>query len=222
MSQKKIAAFFDFDRTLITVESAELGFKWAWEERQVSLPYILRVYITAKLYQRDLVSMRTMTELCMRYYVGREMQPLIDGSPKFYEEWLKPHLSKAMLAKMEEHKKAGHALVLLTASLDYLMRPVFEDLGFDHLLSTTLEIDETGRGTGGTVGPVLLGDQKRRAAQKLADKEGYDLALSYAYADHHSDIPLFEAVGHPVVVRPTRPLQKVAKARHWQTCRDEG
>jgi HAD superfamily hydrolase (TIGR01490 family) len=174
------------------------------------------VYITAKLYQRDLVSMQTMTELCMRYYIGREMQPIIDGSPEFYEKWLKPHLSKAMLAKMKEHREAGHALVLLTASLDYLMRPVFEDLGFDHLLCSTLEIDEKGRGTGRTIGPVLLGDQKRRAAMELSEKEGFDLALSYAYADHHSDIPLLEAVGRPVAVRPTRPLWKLAQKRQWQ------
>ena len=38
--------------------------------------------------------------------------------------------------------------------------------------------------------------------RELAEREGIDLAASYAYSDSESDLPMLRAVGHPVVVNP--------------------
>ncbi len=39
----QIAAFFDFDETLIQVASGRLGIKWLWDRRMVPLGYILKI-----------------------------------------------------------------------------------------------------------------------------------------------------------------------------------
>ena len=46
-------------------------------------------------------------------------------------------------------------------------------------------------------------------------KVNIDLASSYAYGNHQSDLPLLELIGNPYVVEPTEPLRRVALANKW-------
>ena len=39
----------------------------------------------------------------------------------------------------------------------------------------------------------------------------------YSYSDSFTDLPMLEAVGHPVAVNPDRPLARVARERAWET-----
>jgi hypothetical protein len=54
------------------------------------------------------------------------------------------------------------------------------------------------------------------AILELAASEGIDLAESFAYSDSITDLPMLEAVGHPVVVNPDRDLRRVAVERGWE------
>ncbi|MCZ7584702.1 MAG: HAD-IB family phosphatase [Deltaproteobacteria bacterium] len=121
-----------------------------------------------------------------------------------------------MLERVEEHRRRGDVLVIISASVDYLLEQPFNALSFDHLLCTRLETGPDGLGTGRPVGRVCVGPEKRVRAMEFAAAEGIDLAASTAYADHHSDLALLEAVGHPVAVRPTAPLRRIAQERGWE------
>ena len=61
------------------------------------------------------------------------------------------------------------------------------------------------------------GPFKAEAMRELAEFEGIDLAASYAYSDSYTDVPMLEAVGHPVVVNPDRVLARLARDRGWET-----
>jgi hypothetical protein len=55
-------------------------------------------------------------------------------------------------------------------------------------------------------------------AEAIADVarwEGFDLAQCYAYSDSASDLPMMEAVGHPVAVNPDSKLERIAHRRGW-------
>ena len=56
---------------------------------------------------------------------------------------------------------------------------------------------------------VELCERGKRAAT------GADLSASYAYADSLTDLPMLEAVGHPVAVNPEVPLARLARSRRW-------
>jgi phosphoserine phosphatase len=55
----------------------------------------------------------------------------------------------------------------------------------------------------------------------FAAEHDIDLSASYAYSDSLSDLPMLEAVGHPVVVNPDPALAEVAKREEWQVMRFE-
>ncbi len=65
----------------------------------------------------------------------------------------------------------------------------------------------------------LYGKAKADALVELATEEGIELAESTAYSDSYSDVPLLEAVGHPVAVNPDRALRRLAAEADWPSLR---
>ena len=51
------------------------------------------------------------------------------------------------------------------------------------------------------------------ACNELFGEGNWD--LTYAYADHYSDIPLLEFSQHPIAVSPGPALERYAKKRNW-------
>jgi putative phosphoserine phosphatase / 1-acylglycerol-3-phosphate O-acyltransferase len=212
---KRIGAFFDFDKTLIEVESGRVGFRYLYQIKQISLPFLLKVAVTNFFYQRDWISDTVMSRIMLTFYKNRDINPLVEGAEEFYRTYLKPRIAPGIFRRVRDHQNAGHTLVLVSASVRYMLQPVIGDLDFDHLLCTDLEIAENGRLTGRTDGPICIDQQKRVDVRNLAQQQDIRLDRSYAYGNHHSDIPMLESVGNPVAVEPTAPLRKAAIASGW-------
>ncbi len=215
MSPSNIGAFFDFDETLLDIESSRLGFHYLWERRLVSFGFILKVLTLNFFYKRHWLSDEKMAMMLIRFYRNRHLEDFQQSAAAFYQDHLKPHLAPNIHARVNEHRRHGHRLILVSGSVRYMLEPVAEDLGFDHLLCTDLEIGDDGLLTGRAKGPICLNSNKRILAEMLARKVNIDLASSYAYGNHQSDLPLLESIGHPHVVEPTDPLKKVALAKKW-------
>ena len=56
---------------------------------------------------------------------------------------------------------------------------------------------------------------------EMARSEDIDLSESFAYSDSVTDVPMLEAVGHPVVVNPDSDLERLAVERGWEIRRFE-
>ena len=72
-----------------------------------------------------------------------------------------------------------------------------------------------GKATPDILPPMVFQDGKREAVSRALDQQGLDLARSWLYSDSPADVPLFEAVGHPVVVNPKESFRAVAEQRGW-------
>jgi HAD superfamily hydrolase (TIGR01490 family) len=214
-SNNKIAAFFDFDKTLLEVESGRMGIQWLWDRRMLPLGYILKIKTANFFYQHRLLSDERMVKLLLTFYKEKRLADFQKGAEDFYHKYLKPHLAPRILSRVHFHKNEGHLLVLISGSVRYLLEPVVRDLEFHHLLCTDLEVGRDGLLTGNPRGLVCVDQNKKRLTLKLAQNIGLDLAKSYAYGNHQSDIPLLETVGYPVAVEPTLFLEKVARQRSW-------
>jgi phosphoserine phosphatase len=94
-------------------------------------------------------------------------------------------------------------------------------LGMDGGIGTRYEVDDDGAFTGRFEGPFVYGPGKVEAMEEFAAGHDIELADSYAYSDSISDLPMLEAVGHPVVVNPDPALAEVARREGWQTMRFE-
>jgi phosphoserine phosphatase len=107
----------------------------------------------------------------------------------------------------------GHQIIIISSSGTDVVEPIGERLGADLAIGTQVGIED-----GKYTGEILFyayGPGKAEAMRSLAAERGYDLTECYAYSDSFTDVPMLEAVGHPVAVNPDTELRKVAVENHW-------
>lgn len=112
------------------------------------------------------------------------------------------------------HTEAGRDTYMVTASPIEIVASLSEELGMTGAIATVAETVD-GVYTGELSEPFCYGPAKADAIRRVAEQEGYDLALCYSYSDSLSDLPMLEAVGHPVAVNPDGGLEAVARTRGW-------
>ena len=126
-------------------------------------------------------------------------------------ETVEPIIYAEALDLIEAHRAAGHQVYLVSASPEEIVQPLAELLGVDGAICSQGEVDDEGRYTG-EMEFYAYGPFKAEAMRELAERTGIDLAASSAYSDSYTDLPMLEAVGHPVAVNPDRVLAKVAES----------
>jgi HAD superfamily hydrolase (TIGR01490 family) len=131
---------------------------------------------------------------------------------------VEPIVFDEALDLIREHRAAGRKVFIVSASPEEVVAPLAQFLGVDEALATRAELDADGRYTGRTE-RYCYGPEKVVAMEDAARRDGIDLATSYAYSDSATDLPMLEAVGHPVAVNPDRELLRAARARNWEVLR---
>ncbi len=211
----RAAAFFDLDKTLMQGSSAFQFGRAAYRagllgRRQLIADAVanvqfrlrgatdadslaLRERIAASLEGKRVVEMERL---------GVEVLALI--LPRVYPQ---------MLALAHEHQDAGRRAYIVTAAsqelADILARVMALDGGIGSQISEVVDGVYTGR----PAGVFVYRRGKAAAIEQLAAREGIDLGASYAYSDSESDLPMLEAVGHPVAVNPDATLLQMARRR---------
>ena len=213
--KSNIAAFFDFDETIIDINSSKVGFKWLYENKMLSVWFILKVFITGFLYELNLISEKRMADGMVIFYKGKKLSYFVDRAEDFYLDLLKPHLVSKIVKKLKFHKDQGHILIIVSGSIRYYLEPVAKDLGIDHLVCTELEEGPDGLLTGKPNGQICLGKYKQKMTQQLVKELNINLIESFAYGNSQADIHLLKMVGNPVAVEPNIPLRKVAIKNNW-------
>jgi HAD superfamily hydrolase (TIGR01490 family) len=217
------AAFFDLDRTLMAGSS---GFHWVRaahaagmvSRRQLASDAVenLRFRLRGST---DKIAEQAMERLdgALRGHHPREFQRL---GPQVLAGVL-PRLYPKMLDLAWDHQDAGRRVYIATAATQETAEMIAQVLAFDGAVGTRLELDGDGAYTGKLAGPMAYREGKAAAIAEVAQRDGVDLSISYAYSDSESDLPMLRAVGHPVVVNPDRELLRVARAEGWDVMRFE-
>src|SRR5215208_1057616 len=131
---------------------------------------------------------------------------------------LLPRLYPEMLEEAWGHQDAGRPIYIVTAASQEMAESLAHVLGFDGGIGTRSEVKD-GVYTGRPEGPLTYREGKPIAMREVAEREGIDLAESYAYSDSESDLPMLRAVGHPVAVNPDAELERVARHEGWRIIR---
>ena len=210
------AAFIDFDNTLIHGDSQGLEIEYLFRHGRLAIKTLIPIVAANFLFKRDLLRADQIVRICLRIYRKRPAEEPSTWVPGLYATAIRPRLSAAICSLVRAHQRAGHLPVILSASLRHLIEPAARELGIRHVICTRLETDARGVLTGRTDGPVCVGRHKAARALRLAKQVGVALADSYVYTDHHADLPLLAAVGHPVAVSPTSRLARYARQHNWR------
>ena len=105
-------------------------------------------------------------------------------------------------------------MLIITATNRFVTGPIAQWLGVDNLLATEPAMQD-GRYTGAVDGVPCFREGKVTRLNAWLEQTGHTLDGSYFYSDSHNDLPLLEAVTHPVAVDADDELTRIATERGW-------
>lgn len=208
------AAFFDLDGTIIATHSVTDLFMERLMSGKVRKEEVFDIANLAVRYMLKTSDFVDGIKSSVRNMAGMDEDELIELASKVKTERLAPQVFPEIRAIIRAHRKKGHTLAVVTSASRYQVAPLAADLGIDNIICTELEVVD-GKFTGELSGPACYGPAKLTAAKAFAKKHRIGLKKSYFYSNGSEDIPLLEAVGHPVAIAPDDKLKRVALRRGW-------
>ena len=208
-------ALFDLDHTLLAGDSDV-----EWAEMLEDLGLIERGKIRGFLadYQAGTLDI----EAFYAYQVGSlaHLEParLFELRRQCFQTRWQPLLDPSAKDLIASHRARGHECVLITATNRFLVEPIAQALGLEHLVATELQA-LGGRFTGQILPPPCLGPGKILHLERWLGARGQDWSQvqeSWFYSDSHNDLPLLSRVTHALAVGPDARLLEVARQRGWQ------
>ena len=212
-------ALFDLDHTLLPLDSDQ-----SWGEFTLSLGWVDPDTFQAKNngFYADYLAGCLDIHAYVRFSTAavREKGPAAAAAAHdlFMERIIRPAILPAALDLVEQHRRRGERLVMVTATNEFVTRPIAEAFGMDVLLAVELERDAHGHFTGEIAGVPSLREGKVTRVQQWLATQGTSLAEVEAtfYSDSLNDLPLLEQVQQPVVTNGSAALRQTALERGWR------
>jgi HAD superfamily hydrolase (TIGR01490 family) len=208
-------ALFDLDNTLLTGDSDYLWgcflAKKGLVDKHIYEEANLRFY---EDYRQGTLDIHEFLSFALTPLAENDTNDLRAMHEEFMEEHIKPIMNQTGKNKIEEHRRNGDRLVIITATNSFVTGPIARAFGIDNLIATEPEMKNE-QYTGRIDGIPCFQEGKITKLNDWLKTSGVDLEGSYFYSDSHNDLPLLEQVTHPVAVDPDPRLKEIATERCW-------
>jgi HAD superfamily hydrolase (TIGR01490 family) len=214
---------FDLDGTLIAGDSDHsfgeflVAVGWAdgdaWRRRNDAF---YATYVAGALDVHAYVAFATSA------WRGRTPQEQADVRARYMREVIAPMLTPQAMALVKKHQDDGDLVAIVTATNEFVTRPIAQAFGVPELLAIELERDASGAVTGAIKGvPTYQHGKVTRVGHWLAAQQADwdDFDRISVYSDSINDLPLLERATDPVATNPSVALESVAAERGWRFLR---
>ena len=213
-TQPRIGAFFDMDKTILSVNSATLYMRYRYQRGEMSKRELIRGLGAYLKYKIGMLDIRSWTVDMMVQFSGQSEKQLEEEAIAWVEDAVVETVYPEAERLVEEHLAKSHVVAIVSGATAFVVRPIAARLGIEHILYTRLEV-ENGLFTGRVIEPICFEEGKIYWLQQFIEEHGIDLAKSYFYSDSITDLALLDLVGHPVATNPDPLLYRTAVKRRW-------
>jgi HAD superfamily hydrolase (TIGR01490 family) len=210
------AAFFDLDKTIISKSSSLALSRPMYRAGMVTRGQLLRgayAQLVYALVGADEKKMDRLKEGMLALTKGWDRTEVEDLVRDVIIDAIDPYVYQEALDLMALHRQERRRIYIVSSSPEEVVRPLARHFGVSGVIATRAKIED-GKYTG-DLEFYSYGEQKAEAIRDLAERVGLDLSGSYAYTDSITDLPMLEAVGHPVAVNADKDLRREAEERGW-------
>lgn len=185
---KRVIAAFDFDGTLSRCDLLLpfLFFSFPFFKVISGLFLLVPTFLgfLTKSLSRQVVKERILT----RFFAGQSEKELFRLGETFSSSRLESYLYPDALKRVEWHQSQGHCCIVVTASTPFYLKHWTKRRGFNHLISSELEVNPEGKITGRLIGKNCWGEEKVERLLNLVGKR--ESFILYAYGNGLGDRPL--------------------------------
>ena len=212
-------ALFDLDHTLLPLDSdhswgvftTEMG----WTDPVVFGQRNDEFYAH---YQAGTLDIHDYVRFATRAARERGAVEAAQAHARYMDEVIRPRITPEALALVRSHQHAGDTVMIVTATNEFVTRPIAQAFGVNELIAVDLERDASGWITGEIRGtPSFREGKVTRVADWLGQKglDWGDVEMTF-YSDSTNDLPLLEKAHHPVATNPDARLRQLAADRGWR------
>ena len=206
-------ALFDIDGVLVKSSTERAFWRYLLRQRRQG-PRQLMAYAVSFLRYLPVAGIHA-GKMNKSYLAGLAYREIETLGAQFVNQWVQENWIHPAVTRLKEHQRRGETVVLLSGTLDMLARPLADRLNVRHVIATLLNQRD---GVIRSKPPVLHPFASAKLA--IGDKVVREFRLGWqdvtAYGDSYHDVPLLEAAGKPVAVRPDRRLRKIARELGWE------
>jgi len=212
-------ALFDLDHTLLPLDSdhtwgvftTELGWNDPAEFTQRNDAFYAH-------YQAGTLDIHAYVRFATRAARERGATEAAQAHARYMKEVIRPRITPEALALVRAHQHAGDKVIIVSATNEFVTRPIAQAFGVKELIAVDLARDASGWITGEIQGtPSFREGKVTRVAEWLAQQGlGWGEVDITFYSDSMNDLPLLEKAHHPVATNPDARLRQLATERGWR------
>ena len=212
-------ALFDLDHTLLPLDSdhswGQFTTEMGWTDPVVFGQRNDEFYAH---YQAGTLDIHDYVRFATRAARERGAVEAAQAHARYMNEVIRPRITPEALALVRSHQHAGDTVMIVTATNEFVTRPIAQAFGVNELIAVELERDASGWITGEIRGtPSFREGKVSRVADWLGQKglDWGDVEMTF-YSDSTNDLPLLEKAHHPVATNPDARLRQLATERGWR------
>jgi HAD superfamily hydrolase (TIGR01490 family) len=212
-------ALFDLDHTLLPLDSdyewGEFTTRIGWTD---PAEFGRRNAEFFAHYQAGTLDVHDYVRFATEAFCQRGAREAAQAHERFMREVIAPAIQPQALELLRGHQQAGDQVIIVTATNEFVTRPIAQALGVQELIAVELGRDAQGWFTGEIRGTPSMRQGKVDRMQQWLDARGldWDGVESFFYSDSWNDVPLLERVDHPVATNPDARLRALAQQRNWR------
>jgi len=212
-------ALFDLDHTLLPIDSdyewGEFTQRIGWTDPQEFGRRNAEFY---DHYQAGTLDVHDYVRFATEALRLRGAEAAAAANARFLREVVQPAIRQPALDLLRAHRDAGDQVLIITATNEFVTRPIAELLGVPELVAVELERGPDDWFTGEIRGiPSMREGKVQRMEQWLAARGlSWGAVHSTFYSDSMNDLPLLERVDVPVATNPDARLRAIAAQRGWR------
>jgi HAD superfamily hydrolase (TIGR01490 family) len=219
MTNKTRLALFDLDHTLLPIDS---DYSWGtftttigWTDPREFARRNDEFYAH---YQAGTLDVHDYVRFATEAARLRGPQEAQAARERFMREVIAPAIRPQARELVRRHREAGEDVLIITATNEFVTRPIADAFGVQHLIAVELERDARGWITGEIKGtPSFREGKVQRFGAWLAQRglAREDAEVTF-YSDSINDLPLMDNADHPVATNPDDRLRALAQERGWR------
>lgn len=211
---------FDLDHTLLPLDSdhafGEFLVRIGWADAHVFRARNDEFY---RQYQGGRLDIEAYVDFATSAWRTRSPDERRWVQARFMDEVVRPALTPVATELVRRHQASDELVAIVTATNEFVTRPIATAFGVDHLMAIELETDGGGNITGRIRGvPSYQRGKITRVEQWLSGLghrlEDFDTVTFYS--DSPNDLPLLELATDPVATNPSPALEAIARERGWR------
>lgn len=214
-------ALFDLDMTMLNVDSDH-----SWGQFIVHKGLVdASAYADAndKFYQdyiNGTLDAVAYNEFVAAFLTTKTMTELHAYRQEYLDTWIVPNMRPKATARINAHKDAGDTVVVISATNDFVAKPIAHLFGVDdlHTIATELEIIDN-HYTGSVRGRPNFKDGKLYHLNRFIHdcmNDGKIFERLIAYSDSKNDLPLLNFADEAVCINPDEILKEQAVKNGWR------